>query len=266
MSYQPVIPMTGLSGWRFLDRTLETQQQTHSNTAVIRRDTEYFEKNIKKIDTAEQLVSDRRLLRIALGAFGLSEDIDSKFLIQKVLEEGTLDTSSLANRLSDSRYSDFAKAFGFGDFATPRTKLSHFPQEIVQKYQSQTFEVAVGEQDGDMRLALNFSRALPAIGNSSAGNDTKWFRVMGTSALRNVFETALGLPGDFGKLDIDKQLETFQKKAERSFGTSDLSELSDPDTMNKIVETFLLRSQIKSQPVNQAGSIALSLLQSSRLY
>lgn len=266
MTYQPVIPTIGLSGWKFLDRTLEVQKHTHANSAAILRDTDYFKENIGKIDTAEQLVSDRRLLRIALGAFGLSDDIDNKFLVRKVLEEGVLDPSSLANKLSDSRYAAFSKAFGFGDFDTPRTKLSDFSQEIVQKYQSQTFEVAVGEQDGDMRLALNFSRALPEIGTSTSGNDTKWFQIMGTTALRTVFETALGLPSDFGSLDIDKQLETFQEKSERSFGTSDLTDLSDADTMNKIVETFLLRSQIKSQPVNQAGTIALTLLQSSRLY
>jgi hypothetical protein len=86
---------------------------------------------------------------------------------------------------------------------------------------------------------------------------------MGTSALRTVFETALGLPSDFGSLDIDKQLEIFQEKAERSFGTSNISDISDPDTMDKVIETYLLRSQLKTQPVIQSGSIALSLLQSS---
>lgn len=266
MTYQPVIPTTGLSGWKFLERTLAVQKNTHANSVTIQRDTDYFKEHIGKVDTAEQLVSDRRLLRIALGAFGLSDDIDSKFLVQKVLEEGTLDPSSLANKLSDSRYSEFAKAFGFGDFDTPRTKLSDFPQEIVQKYQSQTFEVAVGEQDDDMRLALNFSRGLPEIASSTSGNDTKWFQIMGTTALRAVFETALGLPSDFGSLDIDKQLETFKEKTERSFGTSNLKDLSDGASVNKIVETFLLRAQIRNQPVSQAGTIALSLLQSSRIY
>lgn len=265
MSYQPVIPMTGLAGWKFLDRTLVTQMDAHAGSVEIRRDTDYFKEKIGEIETAEQLVSDRRLLRVALGAFGLSDDIDSKYLVQKVLEEGTLDPSALANKLSDSRYLEFSKAFGFGDFSVPRSKLSDFPQEIVEKYQSQSFEVAVGEQDDDMRLALNFTRAFPEVAQTTVGNDTKWFRIMGTTALRNVFETALGLPSDFGKLDIDKQLETFQSKAERMFGTSDLAKISDPETMNKVVETYLLRSQIQAQPVNQAGSIALTLLQSSSL-
>ncbi len=99
---------------------------------VIQRDTDYFLENIGKIDTAEDLVNDRRLLSVALGAFGLDEDIDSKYFIRKVLEDGTLDPEALSNKLADKRYLDFSQAFGFGDYGIPpRTKVSDFATEIV---------------------------------------------------------------------------------------------------------------------------------------
>ena len=39
--------------------------------------------------SAADLVADRRLLKVALGAFGLEGEIDKKAFIRKVLEEGT---------------------------------------------------------------------------------------------------------------------------------------------------------------------------------
>jgi hypothetical protein len=61
-------------------------------------------------------VGDRRLLEVALGAFGLDDDIRNRFFIRKVLEEGTTSPSRrFANRLSDKRYLALAETFGFGD-------------------------------------------------------------------------------------------------------------------------------------------------------
>ena len=73
MNFTPVVPLGGLSGWALLSRTSERQTDLFNKSPQIVRDTEYFEQNIAKITTAEGLVSDRRLLRVALGAFGLQE-------------------------------------------------------------------------------------------------------------------------------------------------------------------------------------------------
>ncbi len=66
MSFQPVIPLPGLSGWRFLQRTMEAQSDVFDRRPDLSRDTAYFEANIGKINSAEDLVADRRLLRVAL--------------------------------------------------------------------------------------------------------------------------------------------------------------------------------------------------------
>jgi len=99
MTFQPVVPLSGYAGFAFLERTLETQQQAFNSSASIQRDTEYFLENIEKVETAEALVNDRRLFTVALGAFGLSDDINNKFFLQKVLEDGTLDPDALSNKL-----------------------------------------------------------------------------------------------------------------------------------------------------------------------
>lgn len=262
MSFQPVLPYGGYNGWAFLNRTEEKQREAFNASAEVSRNTEYFRENIGKVETAEDLMSDRRLLSVALNAFGLGEDINNKYFIQKVLEDGTLDNEALSNRLSDKRYLELSKAFGFGDFETPNTVLSTFPDEIVEKYQSQKFEEAVGEQNPDMRLALGLDRALSAIAEKSTTENGRWFSVMGEPPVRKVFETALGLPTSVGTLGLDQQLNEFRDKTERYFGDSEVAQFADPEKREELVKLFLLRSDIAAGSTNSysSASAALSLL------
>lgn len=267
MAFQPVIPTGGLVGWSFLNRTLERQSAAFEASSEVEHDTDYFAAHIGDIDTAEQLVSDRRLLGVALGAFGLEDDIDNRFFVRKMLEEGTIASDSFANRMADERYKAFSKAFGFGDFATPRTKLSYFADEIIGQYQERAFEAAVGEQDESLRLALNAKRELAALaedaGADGAAEDTLWFRVMGNKPLRQVFETALGLPSSFGQLDLDVQLETFRDKSARQLGDGEISQFADPEAIEKLVQRYLVRTQMAEVQTNSAGAVALTLLQNA---
>lgn len=261
MSFQPVIVGSGLVGWQFLKSTQETQKAVFNSGSEMVRDTEYFKENIGNIKSAEDLVADRRLLRVSLSAFGLEDDLDNKFFIKKILEEGISDSGSLANRMADDRYKTFTTAFAFDSPLGSRTSLSKFPDEILTKFRAQEFEIAVGDQDESLRLSLNFERALPVIAEESGSDDTKWFRIMGTAALRNVFETALGLPSSFGQLDLDKQLEVFREKTQSRFGVGEIDDLANPEIMNKVVQTYLLQEQIQNFSTSSSNQVALTMLQ-----
>lgn len=262
MSFQPFIGGAGLAGWSFLKRTLPAQSAAFEQSPALQRDTDYFAENIAEIDSAEQLVSDRRLLRVALGAFGLDADIDNSFFVRKILEEGTLSTDALANKLSDSRYTKFSKAFGFGDFDTPSTKLSDFPERIVSAYRTRQFEIAVGDQDDSMRLALNATRELEEIASSDSSDSAKWYTIMGSPPLRSVFEATLGLPSAFGQLDLDRQMLDFRDRLSGLTGDSEISQFTDAESRDAFVQRFLLMSQIDTSLGMNSGQIALTLLQS----
>ncbi|WP_432448404.1 DUF1217 domain-containing protein [Aliiroseovarius marinus] len=228
----------------------------------MQRDTNYFVENIGKIQTAEELVGDYRLLKVALGAYGLDDDIGNRFFVQKVLEDGTLDTDDLANKLSDKRYLEMAQDFGFGDFDIPSTQLSDFGAKTVEAYKERQFEIAVGEQSQDLRLAMSLDRDLGEILKKSSSDETKWFSMMGNPPLRSVFETALGLPSSFGTLDLDQQLEEFRNKSEQYFGSSEIDQFSDPEKREELNRLFLVRSQIANGTASMSGgAIALTLLQ-----
>jgi len=264
MSFQPVVPIAGYAGWRFLERTVETQKAAFVESPVIQRATDYFRENIGTVFTAEALVEDRRLLEVALGAFGLDDDINSKAFVQEILSEGTLDDEALANRLTDDRYRQFAEAFGFGDIG-PRTVLSGFATEIISRYETKQFEIAVGEQNSDMRLALGLGNDLSQIFEQDLSNDGAWYTMMGNPPLRQVFETALGFPTSFGLIDVEDQLEQFQDRAESVFGTSDFGAFADPEMQDDLIRLYMLRSELNQIGSLDTGSVALTLLQSSQL-
>lgn len=262
MSYLPVIPSGGQVGWNFLTRTREDQQRAFDSSGANQRATEYFRENIGKVETAEQLVADRRLLSVALGAFGLDDDIENRFFIRKVLEEGTLDDRSFANRLSDKRYFAMAKAFAF-DLSPPNTAISDFPDEIIESYRTRQFEIAVGTQDEDLRLALGIEREIVDLAGRGLTEDAAWFTIMGNPPVRRVFETALGLPAAFGAIDVDRQLDVFREKSERVFGTSDPAAFADPELRESLIRTFLFRADLAANAtLTSRSSVALTLLQS----
>lgn len=265
MTFQPVVPFGGFAGWQFLQRTMEAQRDAFDASPVRQRDVDYFRENIGSVGSAEELVSDRRLLTVALGAFGLDDDINNRFFIRTVLEEGTASREALANRLSDTRYRTFSAAFGFGQGSLPSTLRTGFGDEIASAFLARQFEVGVGETNQTLRLALTLERELPEIADRSLANDTKWLTIMGNPPLRSIFETALGLPQSFGALDIDRQLEDLKSRSARAFGTSDVSALSQGEESEDLMRTFLARAQLQESGATAftPASAALTLLAQS---
>lgn len=262
MSFVPVIPTAGLAGWNYLQGTGDNQKRIFAGSGDVRRDTAYFRDRIGTITTAEDLVSDRRLLKVALGAFGLGDDIDNKYFIRKVLEDGTLSADALANKLSDKRYLKLSQAFGFGDYAVPRTQLSDFADKILGAYVDTAFETAVGEQSNAFRLAMNADRELPGIAAGSGSDTRRWYAIMSSAPLREVFQTAFGLPPSFAAIDLDQQVTAFKDAANRYLGIEDPAGFADPVMRGKLIRLFILRDTSSATGATTSGqSAALAILQ-----
>lgn len=269
MSFQPVLPSGGYTGWQFLQRTLEKQSTAHATTRTAQRDETYYREKIGQISSAEELVKDRRLLRVTLAAFGLADDLPNRAYITRVLESPTENDPesgkrSFVNRLADKRYLELSKAFGFGDGDTPLNKAPGFADKMIANYHARQFEVAVGEQDQSMRMALALQRDLRELAGSDQSENGKWFRVLGTPALRQVFETAFNLPKSFGTLDLDRQADIMRTRTQRMFGDSSVSQFSDPDQVNLLVRRFFVGEQLSQIQSSGVQSAALTMLQSAQ--
>lgn len=261
--FQPVIAGTGVVAWQFLQNTYDRQFSTFSQSAELKRDIDHFKEKIGDIQTAEELVADRQVLKVALGAFGLEDDLNNRYFIQKMLEEGTTAEDSLANRFADTRYRDLSEAFGFGPNEIPQTLFPDFAENIVDRFTAASFEIATGNADQTMRTALYAQRVLPEILAEEGSVDQKWFTIMGQAPLRSLFETAMNLPQQFGQIDIDQQLGVFKDRSFSLFGFEDPSQFLEADALEDLVTTYIARSQLNAVSATQSsGNIALTLLSS----
>jgi hypothetical protein len=252
MTFQPVLAGDGLAGWAALKHSLQAQQARLATRPEMARDAAYFRDRIGAVGTAEALVADRRLLSVALQAFGLEGDLNNRAFLRKVLEEGTLKADALANRLADRRYGQLAAAFGFGDFSVPRTRLSGFADEILSKRTERQFEVAVGQRDTRLRLALDADRSLAALANGRGSEGAKWFEVMGNPPLRQVVEQALNLPKSVVALDLDRQRALFRDRAGALFGNDTVAQFADPARRDALIRRFLLTPDAGAAPAPPA--------------
>lgn len=416
MTYQVSLAGSGLIGWQYLQYNQDSQMEILENSATVSTDLDYFKENIGKVETVEDLVSDYRLMSVALSAFGLSDQIEYKALLQKVLEEGVDDSDSLANRLAstDSRFLAFAEAFSFTSVSNVNTKQEGFADQVLdlyevnaaekvevlkndfanrleeyaasgvtadevairkqfydseiesdileieenaeyfrdkiasvstavelvldatlfevtqvafdveyessgssehhyrklqrvleggaedpnalanvlgdaslikmaqtfgfdkepslnihsdefiesitQDYLTYTFEESVGNQYAELRFSLNFKRAIPEMTQSDVSNNSKWYQVLSNESLREVFQTALGLPDEFAYIDIDKQLETIQEKSHARFGISAFDDLADEEVLEEVINTYLLVNEATNGGTSTSGQHLVTLL------
>jgi hypothetical protein len=260
MTFVPVVPFGGVAGWNFLERTRARQDQAFQSSPVIARRTADFAERIGQVRSAEQLVGDRRLLEVALGAFGLEDDIRNRFFIRKVLEEGSTQPSALANRLTDKRYLALAETFGFGDRAGGNVGRAGFAADVIARYRERQFEAAIGQGNPDMRLALSLQREVREIADRRLSNDGMWFTAMASPPVRKVLERALGLPPQVGALDIDRQLSLFKERAAARLGTSEFSALSTGEGQDRLRQAFLVSSGDSRSSTGVRGAGALALL------
>lgn len=265
MAFSPLIPSTGIVGFKLLTATETAQRATFENQPEIKREAEYFQSRISEVRSAADLVSDRRMLAVALGAFGMDEEIDKRAFLRKVLDEGSERQDAFANRFVDPRYARFARAFGFGDAAGARTGDPGFGASIATAFLDRKFEIAVGEVDESMRLALNFRREISTYANANDPDGTAWFSVMGDQPTRKVLEAALGLPSQISNVDIDRQRDEFREAASRTFGASSLEIFNDPEIVDAAINRYLARTAAEAGPSGTTkGAVALTLLSTSQ--
>ncbi|MEM8569722.1 MAG: DUF1217 domain-containing protein [Pseudomonadota bacterium] len=260
MAYQVQVPLAGIAGWRYLERTHEAQKAVFETDTIMQREIAYFEENIGSVTSAADLVADRRLLEFALTAYGLEDDAYKKALVRTILEGGTEDEEALANRITVSGYKEMAEDFGFGNSSGSQTATDGFAAKIVAAYKEQRFETAVGDQNEHLGLAMTLKRK---IGELSEGEGKSWYTVLGDKDLRQIFEGAFGLPSAFVNIDIDQQARMIEKKADQMFGGSSLTVFQDETNIDKLILRYLARKQVEEGWVNPGSpaASALTLLQ-----
>jgi len=168
MSFQPIVPLGGVAGWEFLKRTRARQESSFTASPAMARLTQDFARDFAKLRSADDLVGNRQVLSVVLGAYGLQADIDNRAFIKKVITDGIDTPQALANRLADKRYLAMAREMAHLAPGGGSTPMPDQAPALLARFQAMSFEVAVGNSNDSMRLALAFERKLPEIAASAA--------------------------------------------------------------------------------------------------
>jgi hypothetical protein len=209
----------------------------------VSRETAYYAAHIGKVASIDDFLGDHRLYAYAMKAFGLEDMTFAKAFMRKVLTEGVADGNTFANRLSDKRYADFAKAFNFAALGAQATRTTAATTETVDKYVRQTIEVEAGQKNEGVRLALYFQRKAAGI--------TNVYQILADPALSQVVRTALGLSDYSAAADIDLQAAYLKKRL-------DLSDFQDSNKLSKFLQRFAALYDIKN-PEAATGSSTSSV-------
>jgi hypothetical protein len=234
--------LTATANYRIVSENLPRSLDRVADKADVSRQTEYYLKNIGNVKSIDDFMSDDRLYRYAMKAFGLEDMAYAKAFMRKVLEEGTTKTDSFANSLADRRYREFAETFDFQRYGAGTTAFDSTQQGTVDKFYRQTLEEDAGAQDEGVRLALYFARKAPNVDSI--------FGLLADPALLKVTQTMLGISEATGALDIDKQAAMFEKRI-------NVEDLKDPEKLQKLITRFTSMWEIQRAPSVMNGASIL---------
>ncbi len=257
--FQPVIPLSGNSGWKFLEATYDRQLKSYTDAPQIQLDRDYLIEKFSGPVAVEDFLKDTRLLRVSLTAYDLGGEEWKRGFIDKVLSEVSDPESTFLTRLNNPKYTAFANAMKPVD-----GKITLSPAAVsamAAEYEAAAFEAAVGEVDDNMRISLNYKSEIGGIVGSGASESAKIYRMLANVPVRTLLEGAMNLPSDIRKLPIERQAEIFQERLQSTFGIKNMSELNSPEIIDKAIQRFHVMESIKEGVANySSASAALTLL------
>ena len=291
MTFTPLIPSSGVAGWNFLQSTYDRQYDAFVQSGKLKNDSEYFAENIGEVTSSEDLLNDRRLLQVAVKAFGLEEEINYRALLQRALNEGTSASDALANTMNDERYVEFSNAFGFGPGQSPMTSDSKAMQAVIDKFQSASFEEAVGEVDETMRTALFAKRAMIEVFGEPDEDDVsqlsvreralrefdlamkeingkdddvpgvtsvedQWEDIIERDTLREFFDTTLRISAGAAGLEDDERIQLYRERAQIIFGTDDPTVFFSAENKDTIISAFKTRATVNGDDAAETAKTA----------
>ncbi|WP_026607815.1 DUF1217 domain-containing protein [Methylocapsa acidiphila] len=235
--------LTATTNYNLLVKNYSKTLASTAAEPTVSRETKYYLANISNVKSANDLLNNSKLYSYVMKAFGLSDMMNAKGLIRKVLEGGVASNKSLANTLNDPRYKALATAFNFAANGAATTQATAAQQGTVEKYVEQTLETDAGKQNPAVQKALYFQRMAPNI--------TSAYSILADKTLLNVVQTALGLSSSMSSEPLDTQAKAITKALK-------ISDLQNPAKLQKFIERYT--ATYDSQNANTQTTSATSAL------
>jgi Protein of unknown function (DUF1217) len=215
--------MTTLSSYLSIANNMSTWLSATAQSPAVSVATKYFEDNIGKVTSADQLVSNTRLFDYAMTAFGLGDMSYAQGLMKQVLAQGVSNSNALANTLNNPNIFAFAKAFDFVDNGSSTTDSQSLVTNVVNRYLENSLQTTEGQQNPGVQLALYFQENAP--------NVTSIYGVLADKNLLTVVQTALGISPLTSEEPIDTQAQMLSSQI-------NISDFQNPPKLQAFIERF----------------------------
>lgn len=245
MFFVPTILGTGVSGFSFIQRTRDAQQEIFEKNPLLNRETAQFSERMEGIQSSEDLMADRTLLKVALGAFGLDDDLNNSAFIKRILDSDLSDDRSLANRLADKRYLAFAEAFNFAGEGGARLPEPRTADELsLQLGALQSADDLLSDR-GLLRASLekfgledNISNTyfLKEVLESDLSDENSFANRMSDARLVDFAKTFDFFKKEQSKSELDNIVSNFSGQFDRISSADDL--LAEPDLLDQAMQVF----------------------------
>ena len=230
--------MSTFTDYMTIANNLSRYQTMTADDPTVAQATKYFQANIGSITTPAQLVNNARIFNYVMNAFGLGNMTYAKSLIQKVLEQGTLNPAALANTLNNPNIHALAQTFDFPLYGADTTKTIAATSDVVNRYVMQTLETSQGQQNPGVQLALYFQQ--------NASKITNGYSILADKNLLTVVQTTLGISSYTSAENIDLQAQQLDKLL-------NYSDFQNPTKAQNFLERFTAQYDL-GNPTASGGS------------
>jgi hypothetical protein len=236
--------------YTMIERSYDKLVSNYQNTGAVKNDIAYFQANIGKVKTVDDLLNNYRLYSFVMKAFNMEDKIPAKALVKKMLTGDITDKSSLIYRTTDPNIKNLYNALGMKNGQVTKNGSATWVANMVKQYATVGFENAQGDSDPAVQEALYFKRNIASVNS--------WYGVMADPTLYDVVKTALNLPDSMSSMDVTKQATLLQSKY-------DFKKFQSSTEVEKFVQRYVSFSDAQSQMNNAQNSPLLQLFQPAQL-
>lgn len=217
---------------------------------TVKKEIAYFESKAPKFKDVDALLKDRRALQYLLDSYGLGSEINNIGRIKKVLTEDPTASSSLVNRLVDTRFKAMAESLRLDQGMTKLQRIT-FRDTLEDKYVLNEFEENLGSQDPALRQAAYFAR--------NAGSISDVYGILGDSVIRDVVTTVFNLPKQIAIQPVETQARLISSKIDfKKLGALNTSNVSAASLKSAKTDYALIE---KNLGISDAASTQVKALQ-----
>lgn len=130
----------------------------------------------------------------------------------------------------------------------PNVSNPTFIQQVVSMFTEAEFQQVVGNTSNTLREALYAQQQLPSV--------TNWYQVIGNAPLANVIQTVLGLPENFGALNITQQSAMLSSKM-------NIADFQNPTKLSALLDQFVAQSDAQQSSSTSTSTTSISPLSST---